>query len=854
MKDFYVDDLLTAANTIDEVRLLRQQISQILSTAGFTLRKWASNDPRTLDKHDDHLQRVEIKADKDPKTLGLLWVIQDDSLRYSVTTLSPQRISKRSILSEISKIFDPLGLCLGMNRYRKIDSVHTEWEGFQRQLASLNEINIPRRATFGMNDKVELHGFCDASEKAYGACIYLRSVDENAQGTVRLLCAKSRVAPLKVITLPRLELCGALLLAQLDNKVKTALDITSIREYYWWDSTIVLAWIRAPSDRWKTFVANRTTEIQRLTTVNWFHVKSKENPADIISRGIQPTALQGTGLWWYGPPWLSKDAGCWPTPVESCEEAPEFKEPCVLSGTANNGCELFDRYSSYMRLIRVTAYCLRFIRNAHASKGSASTSTRKGGATVRDKLLTVQELEDVRIRLLKFAQQDAFSVELHDLRKTGTIPKLSRLRSLNPFLDKNGIIRLGGRLANARISYDERHPIILPSKHPFTNLIVLHEHLRLLHAGCQSVTASLRRKYWPLSCRSVVRNLLRKCIRCFRVKPHTENYMMRNLPVSRVTPSRAFSTCGVDYAGPFSIREKSRCRVIIKAYLCVFVCFATKAVHLELASDLTTEAFLNSLRRFIARRGQSSHIFSDNGTNFVGARNELWNLGILLSTNEHRSQISDFCSTEGIQWHFIPPHAPHFGGLWESAVKSAKYHLRRVVGQTSLTFEEFYTVLTQVESCMNSRPLCPLTDDPSDLTPLTPSHFLIGSLMTSLPDPDLRDVKPARLIRYQHLQYMLQHFWTRWQKEYLHQLHQRTKWRISTPAKFGPGTLVVVKDDNTPPLKWHMGRIVEVHPGKDDITRVVSIRLSDSTVKRPVTKICILPLDDDAEGRSEEPQ
>ncbi|XP_076248021.1 uncharacterized protein LOC143187667 [Calliopsis andreniformis] len=193
-----------------------------------------------------------------------------------------------------------------------------------------------------------------------------------------------------------------------------------------------------------------------------------------------------------------------------------------------------------------------------------------------------------------------------------------------------------------------------------------------------------------------------------------------------------------------SHRFRDVTRVIIKAYLCVFVCFITKALHLELASNLSTQAFLNCLRRFIVRRGKCNTIYSDNGTNFVGARNELNDLGILLLNDKHRTQISDFCTTIGIQWHFIPPHAPHFGGLCESAVKSAKYHLKRV------------------ESCVNSRTLCPLTDDPSDFTPLTLSHFLIGGVLTSLPEPDLRDVKPSRLIRYQHLQHMLQHFWTRW--------------------------------------------------------------------------------------------
>ncbi|XP_076382083.1 uncharacterized protein LOC143260481 [Megalopta genalis] len=847
-KDFYVDDLLTGTDTIEETNSLRQHITHILNTAGFQLRKWASNDSRILTTQDACPKNVRIQFDKDPKTLGLLWMVQEDTLNYSVTISSEQRITKRTILSEISKIFDPLGL-LGTSWDESLpQDLHSEWELFHHQLASLNEISIPRLA-IGSKKGLELHGFCDASERAYGACIYLRSINERGQYIVRLLCANSRVAPLKKITLPRLELCGAVLLAQLANKVKTALEL-ALREFYWCDSTIVLAWVKAPSDRWKTYIANRVSEIQHLTTNAWSHINTEENPADIISRGIQPATLKSTRLWWYGPTWLSKDSNWWPKSEnlivnQASEDTLEHKNPCALAGTVNSDWDLFDRYSSYNRLIRVTAYCLKFIYSVKKKKGSNSSIRNETTNNACSKHLTVRDLDKAIIVLVKLAQRNAFSKELRLLESSRIISRTSKLRSFNPFLDSNGVIRLGGRLANAQLNYDEKYPIILPAKHQLTRLIIKHEHIQLLHAGCQLVMSAIRRRYWPLSLRTTVKGILRQCVQCFRVKPRLASYTMGDLPASRIIPSRAFTTCGVDYAGPFPIKEKSRCRVIHKAYICIFVCFATKAVHIELATDLTTQAFLNCLRRFFARRGMCAHIYSDNGTNFVGARIELISLGALLSSDNHKSQMTEFCSTRNVQWHFIPPNAPHFGGLWEGAVKSAKYHLKRVVGETNLTFEELYTVLIQVESCMNSRPLCPLNDDPSDLTPLTPNHFLIGGTMTSLPDADVRHVQPNRLIRYQHLQYMLQHFWSRWQGEYLHQLQQRHKWQLDNPSKFRLGTLVVVKEDNLPPLRWRTGRIIELHPGKDGNTRVVSIKLSDTILRRPVTKICILPVDDD---------
>ncbi|XP_043257974.1 uncharacterized protein LOC122400519 [Colletes gigas] len=322
------------------------------------------------------------------------------------------------------------------------------------------------------------------------------------------------------------------------------------------------------------------------------------------------------------------------------------------------------------------------------------------------------------------------------------------------------------------------------------------------------------------------------------MRPITVSPLMGDLPAERVTPSRPFYTCGVDYAGPYLIKDRTRTRTTTKGYMCLFVCFATKAVHIELAIDLSTNAFLNCLMRFISRRGLCQDIYSDNGTNFIGARNELRELTNVFKNEVQNQQIQDFLSGRNIQWHLIPPRAPHFGGLWEGAIKSAKYHVKRVIGETILTYEELYTMLTQVEAIFNSRPLSPLSTDPTDLDPLTPGHFLIGEALTAHPKPDVRDIQSNRLCRFQLIQQRVQHFWQRWQSEYLHQLQQRNKWRTSTPGRFGPGTL-----DNLPPLRWRLGRIEDIHPGQDKVTRVVTVRTADGLVKRPVTKVCLLPVD-----------
>ncbi|XP_062538615.1 uncharacterized protein LOC134206889 [Armigeres subalbatus] len=306
--------------------------------------------------------------------------------------------------------------------------------------------------------------------------------------------------------------------------------------------------------------------------------------------------------------------------------------------------------------------------------------------------------------------------------------------------------------------------------------------------------------------------------------------------------SRPFSKTGVDYCGPFYVRPVPR-RPTIKMYVAVFICMCTKAVHLELVSDLTTDRFIQALRRFSARRGKCSDLYSDNGTNFVGARKKLRQLYELIRSKEHKERFARYCTEEGTKWHFNPPSAPHFGGLWEAAVRSAKTHLLKVAGETSLSPEDFNTLLIQVEGCLNSRPLTPMSDDPNDLEPLTPSHFLIGSSLQSLPDPELESVPMNRLDRFQLLQKLLQDFWQRWRREYLCQLQGRTKrWKPRIGIEIGK--LVIIREDNQHPMAWKMGRIIAVHPGADGVVRVVTLKTESGILKRPVEKLCLLPISD----------
>jgi len=263
-----------------------------------------------------------------------------------------------------------------------------------------------------------------------------------------------------------------------------------------------------------------------------------------------------------------------------------------------------------------------------------------------------------------------------------------------------------------------------------------------------------------------------------------------------------------------------------------------------MVSDLTTDAFIATLRRFIARRGRPVQIWSDHGSNFVGADREIKDMIKFLKQQKTEAVVSDFCSTQNITWKFIPEHAPHFGGLWEAAVKSMKRHLRRVVSNVKLTFEELSTVLAQVEACMNSHPLAPLPCEDDALEPLTPGHFLIGKAIESLPDPSV-SFRPLSLLRRWHLcQNLVRHFWSRWSNEYLTSLRRLTKWKF--PSKnIAIGDVVVLQEDGLVPSKWQLARVQEVSTGRDDIVRVATVKTQHGTYRRPVTKlVLLLPMSD----------
>ena len=367
--------------------------------------------------------------------------------------------------------------------------------------------------------------------------------------------------------------------------------------------------------------------------------------------------------------------------------------------------------------------------------------------------------------------------EITLLKAGKDLPRGSSLLAFHPFVDSDGVLRVGGRECNSSLAYSQMHPIILHGNQVLTRLIIHSEHIRLLHAGPTLVFSSLSRRFHILGMKKTVRSVVRQCTTCRRHSAKPSPQMLGQLPLERITPGIVFEKVGVDYAGPLQVKYGMvRKPVIVKSYICVFISLNVKAVHLEAVSDLTSEAFIAALRRFVARRGFPTLIWSDNGTNFVGANCELKEMYEFLSRQETGHIITDVCSSLGIEWRFIPEHSPHFGGLWEAAVKSAKTQLRRVMGEVKLTYEELSTVLAQIEACLNSRPLVPVnTPDEDGIQVLTPGHFLIGCPLCTLPDPSSSHCSVSLLKRWDLCQNLVRHFWQRWSDEYLTSLNKFDK-------------------------------------------------------------------------------
>jgi len=857
LTDTYVDDIFVGADTLETILEAKFQIISLLNRGGFSLKKWASNCSEILNtvSSEDRAMTPWIEPTKEQavKVLGVHWDPVADTFGYH-STINPVVPTKRSVLSTVARFYDPIGAlgpmvfwakCLMQRLWMdKLDwdaplssALTSLWQGFIDKLPDLACLSLPRHIAVVNSPEIQLLGFADASQVGYAATVYLRVVDQSANIRVYFLACKTKVAPLKStstdmsLTIPRLELCAALLLSRLlSQRLKVLQDrikITRVRA--WTDSTIVLSWLTAEQRLFKIFVTNRVSKIRNLVPqCEWAHIGTANNPADPASRGLLPDALVACSSFLHGPEFLQYPEEQWPVVITSTidpAELPDFKRPSknvLLARQVDDS--LIQRFSVLRKMQRVLAYCLRFADKARKRPVVSGP-------------IVWEEYENVLIKVARYTQKLYYAELHHQLGTSNSVVTPSSLAQLAPFVDAHGLIRVGGRLRHSDLNIDAKHPILLPKSSHLAYIIIQHYHQNTLHGGSRLVASLIQRRFWVVSSRAAIRRVLFKCTVCIRYKAAAPQPVMADLPSTRVQQCRPFTNVGMDYGGPFTVKESHhRNSRTYKAYLALFICLSIKAVHLEVVTDLSTEAFMAALDRFVARRGIPAQIHSDCGTNYIGAARQL------------RTLFKDAALQESLharvpcQWQFNPPAAPHFGGIWEAAIKSTKLHLKKVVGNQVYTLEELSTLIVRIEGVLNSRPLVATSSDPNDSSALTPGHFLIGQPIMAIPEHDVVDNPQNRLKRWQLVKQAFQSFWKRWSREYLHTLQSRQKWFHQTP-NLDVGDIVVINSPSRPPLAWQLGRVIEVHPGPDHVVRVATVKTTEGTLKRPIVKLVKLPIE-----------
>ena len=848
-ESFYVDDFFGGADSVKEASMLRQQINEILSHGGFTIKKWRSSSPKVLRTIPSDLQEtipdqklLDSHSACYPKALGLVWDSRKDEMATHVEVCPGYSTTKRGVASDIAKTFDVLGwlspVILEMKvLYRSLWQKNLGWDQeiplelksqhkrWRTELPLLANIRLPRHYyQGGKPESVSLHGFSDASAKAFSAVVYLRAVYKTGLPTSALVVSKTRVAPLVERTIPELELCGAHLLARVLETTSQTLEIPTENIKAYSDSTIVLAWLDGSPKRYKLYVSNRISRTVRLMPPEvWHYVPTGSNPADCASRGIKAAELLSHPLWWHGPPWLKEQPLVIPPkPGRSSSEKlldEEHKPKSLqLVGAVlpRPDTKLEDCANSWTKMVRVLCWINRFL-DKRIRKQPASSS----------KSLSVAEMNQADLILKKRSQLRTFNLEFHQLNSVPPqpLPTKSSILALHPEVNSKGLLCVGGRLRNALIEEHQKHPIILSAKDKYTRLLLTHYHLELMHGGPTAILSHAGNLFFISGARRLAREICSTCVVCRKAAAKLGPQLMGQLPPTRLNPDYVFANTGLDYAGPYYLKEGYvRRPVEIKCWMAVFVCFCTKAVHLELVKDASAASLVACLSRFCSRRGLPFTIHSDNGSTMVGARNELSALYSVLLEQGTQNSIQSYLLSQKVQWKLTPVKAPHFVGLWEAAVKAAKYHLKREVGKRLYTYDELETILCQAEACLNSRPLGVMASHPVDgMTPLTPGHFLVGRALKAYPVQKISyDPGPAK--RWDHCTRVSQRFWSRWSHEYLQQLQRAVKWH--RPKKnYAVGDIVLLTENETYQCQWITAKVVAVYPGRDGLVRTVDLKI-----------------------------
>ncbi|XP_045025108.1 uncharacterized protein LOC123469827 [Daphnia magna] len=859
--NIYVDNLISGCDSTEEALDYYAVSNSILNRAGLNLQSWSSNE-----------QAVNARAAEDgvadlstsSKILGLTWDRPTDSLSlpaFQLSSFSHATTTKRDILRGISTVFDPMGFFSPLTISVKILNQELwrekfDWddplpqkfrERFSKIPADIDAYHpvVPRCYLGCRNDLHDLHLFVDASQHAYGAVAYFCNIDRAA-----FVLSKSRVAPLligkKPPTLPQLELMAALIGSTLANTIVKAFKPLglSLTVTIWSDSQIVLYWLAQTNRNRCQFVANRVDTIQKLSKnlqATWHYCPTKSNPADLLTRSISLRQFQqSSSLWTHGPSWLSspKDWPSWETAklnttvlhLTESHLSPLVSLP-VISSTTINLFEVMNvsRYS-WISLVRVTSQIFRFksyvLPNRHPHQVSV--------------FLTIFELKSAELMWIRAFQQRFLQDEYKYLRsRSGARPALVSQHDL--FINDDDIICCKGRLQHANIRSSAKHPFLLPKLCDLTTMIVLYHHQRMLHCGIDATCSSLRQRYWIPSIKQRVRSILRSCVTCRRVsgKPYRAPDHAP-LPAFRVSDAPPFTVVGVDFTGTYPIRGISL-EDDPKAYICLFTCASTRAIHLELVEDLSAQSFLFAFKRFVSHHSLPSMIISDNATNFECSAD-------FITQIFKSPEVASNLTNQQVEWRFIPKRAPWYGGFWERLIGVTKIALAKMLGRTKPTFDELRTLVAEAEFVLNDRPIEKLSDDSQTEEALTPSHLMYGRPFTSLPfdhtaaEEILNDLtfgeKPSILTKAAaRLEKLLcafrKHFTTNYLTA-LREYHQATRGNHKEIVKIGD---VVLVHNESPRHKWKLAVIESLIKSNDGHVRAADIRTASGKTNHPISKL-----------------
>ncbi|XP_030844157.1 uncharacterized protein LOC100890944 [Strongylocentrotus purpuratus] len=907
-RDFYVDDGLKSVPSTKDAIDLVSRTRQLCKKSGLHLHKFISNSREVMESVPEPdrakgVSKTDLMGVDSPmeKALGVLWCVESDTLKFRLT-LHDKPLTRRGVLATVMSIYDPLGLLApvvlrGKQILQELcrkavdwddqlpDEQRSSWEKWRADLHNLDSISIQRcykPAHFGEVKTTQLHHFSDASTTGYGECTYLRLTNDEGKVHCTLLMGKARVVPLKPITVPRLELTAAVVSVRVSAFLQREFVPSDTEEFYWTDSNVVMGYVSNDSKRFHVFVANRVHQIrQHSSPSQWRHVGTQDNPADIASRGATVNQLLSSS-WFTGPKFL------WESNTEKFIQGDKFDvkldDPEVKKAHANvvhghsKPCtfeiDRLDRFSSWHRAKRAVANCMRLkahLRRRCRERGLSKSSTT-GKTSFHGELqkLTTRELNKAQCEILKTVQRDAFSNELTAIQnQSGKGNEMnankrhrrkqqgySRFHRLDPFIDADGILRVGGRLSCAEGSYESKHPAILPQDHHITELIIRHCHIQTAHQGRGMTINQLRSSgFWVLSGSSTVSRLIRKCVTCRRLRGESQWQKMSNLPKDRVEPTPPFTYSCMDVFGPWVIKEG---RKELKRYGLLFSCMVSRAVHIETLNSMTTDSFINALRRFLSIRGPVRQLRSDRGTIFIGAEAELGE-----GSNTHQDKIQEFLlrkDCDYIHFKFNVPSASHMGGVWERQIRSIRRVLETLLYEAGqqLDDESLRTLMNEAAAIVNSRPLTvDNLNDPTHPEPLTPNHLLTMKTNVLLPPPghfQREDLYSRK--RWRRVQHLANEFWKRWKREFLQSLQSRQKWTCPQ-RETRIGDVVIMKDDN-PRNQWTLARVVDVYPSSDNHVRKVKLVMGDPKInsrgkrifqqryfERPIHKLILLVAHED---------